>query len=139
MLKKSEEFHGHLGPFVVIGIRAGVIGLRELSVRKGDRDLLVRIMLENVVPISCTIDGLQVTTSCTMGNQRLSIEDSDLLAIEFKNKNGMLELIINQKFFEGLKGKLSGKKLRHEEIIELGYKIATMNEKDLFTIKRKKI
>ncbi len=57
--------------------------------------------------------------------------------MEFKNKDGVMELIVNQKFFEELKSKLSGKKLRHEEIMELGCRIAAMKEEDLFTLKRK--
>ncbi len=136
LLKDGEEFHGHLGPFLVVGIRAGVIGLRELKGRKGDRDLSVRIMLENVIPISCIVDGLQITTGCTIGNKRLSIEDSVSITMEFKNRNGGLELTTNQTFFEGLKSKLLGKKLGHEEIIEMGYEIATMDEQEIFKVSR---
>ena len=136
LLEDGKEFHGHLGPFLVVGIRAGIIGLRELRGRKGDRDLFVKIMLENIVPISCTIDGLQITIGCTIGNKRLSIKDSASIAIEFKNRNGESELTINQTFFEKLKSKLSGKKLGHEEIIGMGYEIATMDEEELFKVKR---
>lgn len=31
ILKRAAEFHGHLGPFLVIGVRMGLIGLRELD------------------------------------------------------------------------------------------------------------
>ena len=29
-VKTAADFHGHLGPFLVLGVRMGLIGLREL-------------------------------------------------------------------------------------------------------------
>lgn len=75
-VEKAVDFHGHLGPFLVIGIRMGVIGLRELEVKKGDPKLHVAMTTKPSVPFSCTIDGIQAITRCTVGNRKLNLQDS---------------------------------------------------------------
>lgn len=75
-VEKAVDFHGHLGPFLVIGIRMGFIGLRELEVKKGDPELRVAMITKPSVPFSCTIDGIQATTRCTVGNRKLRLQDS---------------------------------------------------------------
>jgi len=69
IVERAAEFHGHLGPFLVIGVRIGLIGLRELKIKKKNENLRVTAMLRNSVPFSCIIDGIQVATKCTIGNQ----------------------------------------------------------------------
>ncbi|UCB61543.1 MAG: formylmethanofuran dehydrogenase, partial [Candidatus Bathyarchaeota archaeon] len=32
VIERAMEFHGHLGPFLVIGVRMALIGMRELEV-----------------------------------------------------------------------------------------------------------
>lgn len=46
--------------------------------RKGNMaELRARVKVPLVVPFSCTLDGIQVTTHCTVGNQRLACEESE--------------------------------------------------------------
>lgn len=39
LLEEAEAFHGHLGPFLVVGLKAGQLALRELGTKKGDPGL----------------------------------------------------------------------------------------------------
>lgn len=58
LMEKGAEFHGHLGPFLVLGIRAGLIGLRELGAPRRFGQLNVTAKLKLSVSFSCLIDGI---------------------------------------------------------------------------------
>jgi formylmethanofuran dehydrogenase subunit E len=72
---EAVRLHGHLGPFLVIGARMGHIAKNLLkSQTKRGVILNATIRVPVVVPFSCAIDGIQVTTHCTVGNQRLLLK-----------------------------------------------------------------
>jgi formylmethanofuran dehydrogenase subunit E len=77
-MSEAVRLHGHLGPFLVIGARMGNIAKNLLKGHaKGSVMLNATIRVPFVVPFSCAIDGVQVTTHCTVGNQRLSLKKSN--------------------------------------------------------------
>jgi formylmethanofuran dehydrogenase subunit E len=88
LLDKARDFHGHLGPFLVLGVRAGLRGLRELQTRKESLDVSAKVQLTYSVPYSCILDGIQVATGCTIGNTRLTYENSPNPMILLQNKTG---------------------------------------------------
>ena len=135
-IKKAADFHGHLGPFLVIGARMGLIGLRELELKQGTEKLHVTALLKYSVPFSCVLDGIQITTGCTFGNQRLTLKNSPGIAAEFQLHKKQVTVAFNQTTFNRLKKKLLSKKVSNHEIQELAQLIASMPEKDLFVIKR---
>jgi len=136
LLSESEKFHGHLGPFLVIGVKAGLVGLREFEKKRGERDLFVRVFCRNSTPFSCVLDGLQFSTGCTSGNKRLSFEESTGMIIEIRNNERALRMIVNQAVFENLKMELLGNKFQNEKLRELAHEIAQMEENSLFLIDR---
>jgi formylmethanofuran dehydrogenase subunit E len=135
LLQKAAEFHSHLGPFLAIGIRMGVIGLQKIG-KHGISRLTITASLPLQVPFSCIIDGLQVSTNCTIGNQRLSLEDSETIRARFRRKDDGREVIIALKtsLFELLKSELLQKGLSDEQIRELAWTIAGMSIDELFEI-----
>jgi formylmethanofuran dehydrogenase subunit E len=77
IIRRGVEFHGHLGAFLVIGLRMGTLAKRHLKDELKDRlSLRATLNVPFRVPFSCTIDGVQVTTCCTVGNRRLSLQNS---------------------------------------------------------------
>jgi formylmethanofuran dehydrogenase subunit E len=77
LIKKAAGFHGHLGPFLVIGVRMGSLAKKILNVNAGENNKFrVTARLPLLTPFSCVIDGIQATTQCTVGNQKLRIENS---------------------------------------------------------------
>ena len=76
-LKEAGELHGHLGAFLVIGIRIGETAKQILKVQKQkNRELHASIKVPLQTPFSCILDGIQSTTHCTIGNQRLNVKNS---------------------------------------------------------------
>jgi len=136
ILKEAEGFHGHLGPFLVIGVRAGLIGLMKLGIQKSDPKLATTVMLKNSIPFSCILDGVQIATGCTVGNKRLRLENSSSVAIIFENKNGKkVEIEVNSAALNKLIEQLSAENVEAEEVRRLGYIMASIDEHELFRVK----
>lgn len=75
MIERGTILHGHAGPYLNLGIRMGVLALNILNV-KGYFDLSVEVELKNHRPVSCLIDGLQISTGCTLGKGNIKIKDN---------------------------------------------------------------
>lgn len=137
IVERAVEFHGHLGPFLVIGVRMGLIGLRELGIEKNDGNLHITAMLKDSVPFSCTIDGIQVVTKCTTGNQKLKLIDSPGIAAEFELQHReKLTVAVNPTTFNRLRSRLL-EDVSLEETRKLARMIASMPEEELFIIESK--
>lgn len=95
MVERGTILHGHAGPYLNLGIRMGLLALNILNV-KGYFDLSVEVELKNFRPISCLIDGLQISTGCTLGKGNIQIKNNpNVTKVIFKSDNS--KLIINLK------------------------------------------
>jgi formylmethanofuran dehydrogenase subunit E len=137
-VKAAADFHGHLGPFLVLGVRMGLIALRELQTSRGDLKLHATAILERAVPFSCTIDGIQIVTQCTMGNGRLQINNTkNRFAARFQlNQKRRVTVTLTPARFEELKNALP-KKARSYKNIQLAKRIASLPERELFAVETK--
>ena len=125
-----------MGPFLVIGVRMGLVGLRELKLKENDGKLKVMIMTRPYTPFSCIIDGIQVTTHCTIGNKKLKLKNSHKISARFKAQNGKhVNISINSSKLEQLEKSLINSHAS-EEVEKLALNIASMPEKELLTIER---
>jgi formylmethanofuran dehydrogenase subunit E len=137
IIKRAANFHGHLGPFLVIGIRMGLVGIRELKTKATQENLHVTARLKYSVPFSCVLDGIQITTRCTFGNQKLTLKNSPDIAAEFQLPDTQqVTVAVNQTTFNDLQKQLLSKNPSNHEVEELARLIASMPEKDLFVIKK---
>lgn len=133
-IKKAEELHGHLGPFLVIGVRIGETAKRMLEVESNEK-LRATAKIPMKTPFSCVLDGIQSTTQCTVGNQKLRIENSQReIMVQFKleNSNDILKIGVNQQIIEELKQKFSQGATNQE----LAWKIVELPENQLFSIEK---
>ncbi|MCR3884510.1 formylmethanofuran dehydrogenase subunit E family protein [Methanotrichaceae archaeon M04Ac] len=81
-VQKAVEFHGHLGPFLVLGVRMGHLAKRELG-SSGFEGMRAVAKTGNVPSLSCLLDGIQISTGCTMGNGKISAEPPGIPEAEF--------------------------------------------------------
>jgi len=131
LLKKAADFHGHLGPFLALGVRMGLVGVRELGAKENAEKLRVTVMLKHSVPFSCVIDGVQVATKCTVGNKKLRVKKSSGIAAKFELQNGEhVTVTVNPATFNKLEKVSSG------ELRELAQLVASMPEEELFIVGR---
>jgi hypothetical protein len=71
-----RTFHGHLGPYVVIGYRMGQLALEELR-SDGHFGLSAEVHSILAPPHSCLIDGVQLGSGCTLGKRNILVEAYD--------------------------------------------------------------
>jgi formylmethanofuran dehydrogenase subunit E len=84
--ESAKSFHGHLGPWLALGIKIGNTAIEKLEARR-----LFGIMVDVECPLapppSCLIDGLQWSTGATYGKQNLHAVDADKVKVTVRNKD----------------------------------------------------
>ena len=116
----ARKLHGHVGPFLVIGLKMGFAAKRALKVSDDELTLLaanVRVPLHP--PFSCLLDGIQVATTCTVGNQRLQIADADVIEATFNMQERKVVVTLSQTFTEQLKHKQAQNQLTEQYAREI--------------------
>jgi formylmethanofuran dehydrogenase subunit E len=74
-LARMKEFHGHLGPYVVLGYRMGMIAL-ERTGSAGHFEISAEVHSTLRPPRSCLIDGVQLGSGCTLGKRNITVEET---------------------------------------------------------------
>jgi formylmethanofuran dehydrogenase subunit E len=80
LVDRLRAFHGHLGPFAILGYRAGRLAVREL-------DAPTHFGVDATVhcppqpPPSCFADGVQYSTGCTFGKRNIELLPSDEVSL----------------------------------------------------------
>lgn len=140
-LKRAEEAHGHLCPFLALGVRTALIGIRELGAKAANEDLHVTLMLQNPASYPCLIDGIQVTTECTIGNKKLRFMNSSGIAAKFELPNKEpVTVAVKPPSFDALirtMNKVMSGNATSEEFQQLVKIVVSMPEKELFIIRKK--
>jgi len=110
MLKRAIDFHGHLGPYLVLGLLAGELALKKLRCRKYF-GLKVKVWGANKKPKSCLIDGLQLSTGATYGKGNMQKIKAKTIRILFQTieENKQLKMRLNDEIIQKLE-KLKGHK-----------------------------
>ncbi len=85
-LKIIERFHGHLGPYAVLGYKMGKIACKKLGTDPFEKNATVST--GTTPPISCIIDGIQLGSGCTLGKGNITVTSEQLPKAVFSNKNG---------------------------------------------------
>jgi len=84
LLKKAGQLHGHFCPFLSLGVRAAVLGVKNIGIKtKGMEDVLA-ILETN----SCFADGVQMVSGCSFGNNSLIYRDLGKTAVTFVRRDG---------------------------------------------------
>lgn len=82
LLEMAGEFHGHICPYLALGVKASAVGLRLLgSARAGISESISESLLAIVECNNCFTDGVQVASGCTLGNNSLIYWDLGKTAV----------------------------------------------------------
>ncbi len=95
-LKEAERFHGHLGPWLVLGILAGEAALKKLKCKKYF-GLSIRVWGASRKPKSCLIDGLQLSTGATYGKGNIQKLNGPAIKMEFYNRINQRKIALGLK------------------------------------------
>ncbi len=90
----TNELHGHLGIYAIIGVKMGIRAREYFNI--GVDDIVVTTYAGLQPPISCMNDGLQVSTGGTLGHGLINVATGETIRPEasfmFKNKTLRLKL-----------------------------------------------
>ena len=98
LTRKGVEFHGHLGPFLVIGLRMGSLALKLLGLR-GYSGLRAIVETGNEPPLSCIVDGVQVATGCTLGRGNIEVVKNDGAKVTFLKEDKILVVELRESVY----------------------------------------
>jgi formylmethanofuran dehydrogenase subunit E len=124
LLALGVRFHGHLGPFMVAGIRMGILALRLLG-HPGYRGIEAEVETGTATPLSCLIDGIQVATGCTTGKGNLVVRDGGRPRATFRANGKVLHIELKPGVEE--KFHVAG------QPEELAHRVLYLPEDELFT------
>ena len=127
-LKQIEKFHGHIGPYAVIGYKMGLIANRMLGSNPFSKKAVV--WTGTNPPISCIVDGIQISSGCTFGKGNISIKNEGIAKVEFSTNDGKnIKIILKQKIRKEI-----DKKVTEENIVNYSEKMFEKSDEELFEI-----
>ena len=132
LLKSAANFHGHLGPYLVLGLRIGLFANRTMKSR-GLHDLSATVWTKPSPPESCLLDGIQFSSGCTLGKGNLRIKNASQTRVRFRKGNRSIHIKPTEETAKMLRS-LSGRTTKHE-VEELAVHFSSIPESDLFVAK----
>ncbi|MBN2395984.1 MAG: formylmethanofuran dehydrogenase [Candidatus Atribacteria bacterium] len=125
MVNYGILLHGHAGPYLNLGIKMGLMALEILDA-KGYFDLVTKVELKYHTPFSCLIDGLQISTGCTLGKGNIQVKDNpDIMRASFRSGNRNLLITLKPEIIKLLD-------FQKTSCEELGEQIMSMKNETLF-------
>lgn len=130
-LQKIKDFHGHLGPYAVIGYRMGLAANRKFG--DGAFKKIARVFSGSITPMSCMIDGVQLSSGCTLGKGNIFVEEMGEARAIFSDKEGnkSIEITLQDDVHQMIKEKMTSWE-SGEELAELVY---SMSDEELLLIR----
>jgi len=98
ILKRAAEFHGHLGPYLVLGLKMGVLAKNTLNA--DPFEIRAEIHTEKITPRSCILDGIQFTSGCTLGKGNIDLRESDEIFGVFYKDNSKIVIKVKKEILE---------------------------------------
>lgn len=129
-LKKAIDFHGHLGPYLVLGLLIGELAVKRLKARR-HFGIEAKVWGATKKPKSCLIDGIQLSTGCTYGKGNIQKLNGTKIRASFISKDSNKKITISLK--KDLIKKLDETK-DHKENEKLARKLHKINIDDLFDV-----
>lgn len=127
-LKKIEQFHGHLGPYAVIGYRMGLIANEKLGKDPFSKKAIV--YTGTTPPLSCIVDGIQISSGCTLGKGNLIVKSDCIPKALFSTDEGnRLEIVLKEIIQNEIDVNVT-----EENIISYSEKIFDKSDEELFEI-----
>ncbi|MFW6189241.1 MAG: CooT family nickel-binding protein [Planctomycetota bacterium] len=130
MIHEAVGMHGHLGPYLVYGLRMGRLAGRRLGF-EGHFDLTVTAFTGRRTPVSCMLDGLQMSTGATLGKGNIEVREvkEGRPSAVFNSRGESLEIRLTRRAVELTEG-MAG----DEAAAEKGREVADMAEEELFEV-----
>ena len=129
LVKGVVEFHGHLGPFLVLGVNAGLLANSLLG--KDCFKTTAIVATDPSPPNSCFVDGVQFVTGCTMGKGNIKLKKGNGLCVLFVIEGKKLRLTLKKDVMDSIKDISSEEKSK-----EASLNLLNRSASELFEIEK---
>jgi formylmethanofuran dehydrogenase subunit E len=131
LLQAGGRFHGHIGPFLAVGLRMGLAANEHLG--RDPMGMKAVVKVEGRPPRSCVLDGIQYSTGCTAGKSNLVIEpDSKEISAVFTGKAGRFSIALRRGFLESIENDLKG--AEEKAVVDYAFRIMDTPFEDIFEV-----
>ncbi len=93
-LELAIQFHGHICPGLLMGIRAAEFAMDKLEINRAEDEELLAVVETN----SCGVDAIQAILGCTLGKGNLMVKDYGKAVYTIANRGTNKALRIAQKY-----------------------------------------
>jgi formylmethanofuran dehydrogenase subunit E len=131
-----QRYHGHVGPWNVLGWRIGQAALREFKSEWGAHELELVCYVPPTTPFTCLVDGVSVGTGNSQGRLDLRMAEvltwqQSFVAVRRKDgKDGVREFRPHAEYLKSIMGQPV------EKLEGLCKQCSHMPEKELFSVRR---
>jgi formylmethanofuran dehydrogenase subunit E len=101
----AVSLHGHGGPYMVVGLRIGLEALNILDAR-GWFDIECKVELRWAPPDACVLDGIQVSTGCTLGKHNIEVEEKPGVSATFTHRGVGVTLKVRKSVLAKINGSI---------------------------------
>jgi formylmethanofuran dehydrogenase subunit E len=129
LLEGAVKFHGHFGPFLILGLRAGLLGIDYLG--KDYFELSAKVETAPQPPRSCFIDGIQFSSGCTIGKRNIDFKTGEGVSVEFTRENHRISIIVRNDILKTLDQLTSDTQAE-----TMGREILQKTDEELFLVRR---
>ena len=132
LLARAVEFHRHLGPFLILGLRMGMIS-RSMLKAQNHTDLTAIMLVDPKPPVSCAVDGVQVASGCTLGKGTIRVsEASDRIVGRFGAEDRVCTVAVKHHMLNEFLRAVE--KATDKAIIDMAENAMTRSDEQLFEI-----
>jgi formylmethanofuran dehydrogenase subunit E len=131
LLVAAGRFHGHIGPFLAVGLKMGLAANEKLG--RDPMGMRAAVSVEGRPPRSCVVDGIQYSTGCTMGKGNITMEpDSSKVSARFTGKTGSIMIRLKGGFLAGMERDLG--EADEKAIVDYSFKIMDTAPDEIFEV-----
>ena len=132
LLKQAGRFHGHIGPFLAIGLRMGLIANEVLG--RSPMQTKARVRVRPQPPRSCVVDGIQFSTGCTMGKRNLELEaEEGAVSATFTRDKRSLEVTLRDDLLRSMEAELDG--VPEKAVVDYSFRIMDTSPEEIFEVR----
>ncbi len=132
LLRQAGRFHGHIGPFLAIGLRMGLLANETLG--RAPMRTSARVRVEPRPPRSCVVDGIQFSTGCTMGKGNIEIEpDREAISAAFVREGRSVTVTLRDAFVKSMEKELAD--APEKAVVDYSHRIMDTTPDEIFEVR----
>jgi formylmethanofuran dehydrogenase subunit E len=131
LLKAAGRFHGHIGPFLALGMKMGLVANEVIG--RDPFGVVTEVTVEIRPPRGCLLDGIQYATGCTMGKGNIRVTPHPVMIwARFERGSRAITVTVREDLVARMESELAG--MSEKAIIDYAFRIMDTPAGDLFEV-----